>query len=198
MILIEEFCHKFKPLLLTQVYKTNQYNRWEGFEFIIKDLLSRNKELSIIETGTLNSENDWLGYGQSTLIWNWLASKRKTNICSVDIDVEKIRFGRARCENVKFIHCDSMGYLRGVDASSLDLLYLDSFNWSKEQHISSCLHHMGELAAIWDRLPRGCMIAVDDRHTDTDGKHALVDLFFTHIIKIQPIVKCHLIVWKKP
>ena len=199
---LQEFQEKFKPLLTAKFYAKNQYSRWEGFEFIAKELFYKNKPLKIIETGTLNSENDWLGYGQSTMIWDWIISRTKGVAYSVDTDLEKIRFGRSKCNqfniNINFIHCDSMGYLRGVDAIGLDLLYLDSFNWSKEEHISSCIHHMGELAAIWDRLPSGCLIAIDDRHSDVEGKHALVDLFFSNIVKIQPLVKCHLIVWKKP
>jgi hypothetical protein len=193
----EEFCQQFKPLLKASVYQRHQFNRWDSFELIARDLFNRNKELCIVETGTLNSDNDWLGYGQSTLLWDWIIAKTKGSIYSVDIDIEKIRYGRARCKNVNFIHCDSMGFLRGIDASKIDLLYLDSFNWSKEEHISSCLHHMGELAAVWDELPNGCLIAVDDRHNDNDGKHVLVELFFSKILQKQALSKNHLIVWKK-
>ncbi len=194
----ESFCQQFKPLLTAQVYKTNEFNRWESFEYIVKNLFNRNKELCIVETGTLNSDNDWLGYGQSTLIWDWLISRTKGIVYSVDIDIEKIRYGRARCNNVNFIHCDSFGFLRGFDASKIDLLYLDSFNWSKAEHVSSCLHHIGELAAIYDRLPSGCLIAVDDAHSPTEGKHVLVNYFFKEFFKQPPLVSCHLQVWKKP
>lgn len=157
-----------------------------------------NKPLYIVETGTLNSDNNWLGFGQSTMIWDWLISKTKGIVNSVDIDLNNIKFARSKCNNINFVHCDSVGYLRGLDENNIDLLYLDSYNWSKEDHISSCLHHMTELGAIWDRLPKNCIIAVDDRHNDLDGKHALVELFFTNIIKIQPVIRCHMIIWVKP
>lgn len=194
----EEFCHIFKPLLSTNVYKKNQYNRWASFEFLAKELLYKNRPLNIVETGTLRSENDWLGYGHSTLLWDWIISKTNGLFYSVDIDSAAIKFARARTKNTNLIHCDSIGFLRGAEASNIDLLYLDSYNWSEEEHISSCLHHMTELGAIWDRLPSGCLIAVDDRHSDISGKHVLVDLFFSAIIKIEPLIKCHVIVWKKP
>lgn len=194
----EEFCKQFKPLLCVNEYKKNQYNRWPAFEFIAKELLEKNRPINIIETGTLRAENDWLGYGHSALLWDWIISKTGGNFYSVDIDHEAIRFARARCKNINLIHCDSVGYLRTVDAEKVDILYLDSYNWSKEDHISSCLHHMTELGAIWDRLPSGCLIAIDDRHTDHLGKHVLVELFFVEIIRIQPLIKCHVIVWRKP
>ena|ERR1700744_2879728 len=144
----EDFCHKFKPLLDAQIYKGKQFKRWKGFEFIAKELFSKNKSINIIETGTLNTDNDWLGYGQATLVWDWIISKTTGSVYSVDNDFEKIKFGQARCKKVKFIHCDSIGFLRGADASALDLLYLDAYDWELEKHISSCIHHMTELGAI--------------------------------------------------
>jgi len=194
----EDFCQKFKPLLTANEYKQNQYNRWAAFEFIAKELLEKNKPLTIIETGTLRAENDWLGYGHSTLMWDWIVSKTSGDVYSVDIDHDAIKFARPRCNNIKFIHCDSIGYLRSVEASKLDLLYLDSYNWSPQEHISSCLHHMTELGSIWDRLPSGCLVGVDDCHSETLGKHVLVNLFFEKLIKQKPLVNCHVQIWRKP
>lgn len=193
-----EFQNKFRALLSAPSYKQHQFSRWDSFEFIVKELFEKNRELFIVETGTLNTTNDWLGYGQSTLIWDWVISKTKGLVYSVDIDIEKIKIARLSCNNINFINCDSIGFLRGLEASKIDLLYLDSFNWSLEEHISSCLHHMTELGAIYDRLPRGCLIACDDRHNDFDGKHVLVETFFSKIVKIKPISKDHLVVWRKP
>lgn len=195
---LEEFYTKFKPLLTAKEYKKNQYSRWDAFEFIAKELLEKNKPLKIIETGTLRAENDWFGYGHSTLIWDWIISKTGGEVFSVDIDPEAIKFARARCKNINFINCDSIGYLRNVDENDLNLLYLDSYNWSKEEHISSCLHHMTELGTIWDRLPSGCLVAVDDCHNEIDGKHVLVNMFFDKLINQKPIVSCHVQVFRKP
>ena len=194
----EEFCQTFKPLLTAKEYKVNQYSRWEGFEIIAKELFNKKRPVNIIETGTLRAENDWLGYGHSTLIWDWIANKIGGIINSVDIDEEAIKLASSKTKHINFVHCDSFIYLRHVNASKLDLLYLDSYNWSRELHISSCLHHMGELAAVYDKLPKGCLIAVDDRHTNELGKHVLVDKFFDSIVKTIPLIKCHMIIWEKP
>ena len=193
---INEFYSKFKPLLTSASYKPGQFHRWPAFEFIAEELFKKNRPLKIIETGCHRGEN-WLGYGHSTVLWDYIISKTGGEVYSCDIDSEAIKFARSKCEKVKFVNCDSIGFLRTCDAENLDFLYLDSYDWSREKHVSSCLHHMGELAAIYDRLPKGCLIAVDDAHSQTEGKHVLVHQFFDKILNQNPIVSCHTIVWRK-
>lgn len=198
MNLLDEFCQKFKPLLTANEYQKGQFNRWEAFEFIAKELLSKDKEIKIIETGTLRKDNDWLGYGHSTLLWEYILTKKPGRCFSIDIDLEALKFARNRCVKVDFIHCDSVQYLRKTNGDDLDLLFLDSYDWSKNNHLSSCLHHMTELGTIWDRIPSGCLIAVDDAHNETEGKHVLVHNFFEKMFGLKPIVSCHVEVWRKP
>lgn len=198
MSLFQEFQQNFQPLLCVKEYAKHQFNRWAAFEFIAKELLEKQKKLKIIETGTLRSANDWLGYGHSTLLWDWILSKKEGECYSVDIDYNAIKFARERCKRVEFIHCDSVGFLRTCDAENLDLLFLDSYDWSKELHINSCLHHMTELGSVWERVPSGCLIAVDDAHSSTEGKHVLVHNFFEKMFNMQPLVSCHTQVWRKP
>lgn len=200
MSLLEKFVAEFKPKLTSEsLIAGKQFERWPAFEFIAKELLSRNKSLQIIETGTLNSTSDWLGYGQATLLWNWLAKQTNGLAASVDIDPKKCEFAKFHCPNVHIIHADSISFLRQAKlVAGLDLLYLDAFDWSPELHVSSSLHHMGELAAIYDKLPSGCLICVDDCHSDTQGKHTLVRDFFKNMLGLEPLVKCHIQVWRKP
>jgi len=193
-----EFCNQFKLLLTAKEYKKGQFNRWAAFEFIAKELFNKEKPIKIIETGTLRKDNDWLGYGHSALVWDYILSKKEGTCFSVDIDHEAIKFARTRCSKINFIHCDSVGYLRGANAENLDLLFLDSYDWSIEKHLSSCLHHMTELGTIWDRIPSGCLIAVDDCHSATEGKHVLVHNFFEKMFNLKPLISCHVEVWRKP
>jgi hypothetical protein len=198
MILLQEFQTTFKPLLTAPSYRPGQFQRYPAFEFIAKELLSKDKPLKIIETGTLRKDDDWLGYGHSALIWEWLLSKKPGKCYSVDIDHTAIKFARTKCKYIDFIHCDSIGFLRGADATDLDLLFLDSYDWGPEKHLSSCLHHMTELGTIWDRLPSGCLVVVDDAHSATEGKHVLVHNFFEKMLGLQPLISCHMEVWRKP
>lgn len=196
---LEYFLAHFKPKLQSDQLTDKQFNRWPAFEFIARELFGKRRQLKIVETGCQRTENDWLGMGHSTELWNWIVAVTGGTATSIDITIENIQFIRNKCPRVKFVHADSIGCLRGMSKldSELDLLYLDSFDWSPSLHVSSCLHHMGELAAIWDKLPVGCLIAVDDCHTENLGKHVLVRKFFD-MIGVPPLVECHVQVWRKP
>ena len=182
----DEFVKTFKPRLHCALgYKQHQFDRWPAFNFIAKELFSKGSPVNIVETGTLRKDDDWLGYGHSTLLWDWILERTEGKGFSVDIDRQAIDFARSKCKHLTFIHEDSVGFLRGLSkeifAKTIDLLYLDSFDWSKELHLSSCLHHMGELAMIYDQLPSGCLIAVDDAHNENEGKHVIVRNFFRDV-----------------
>lgn len=198
MSLFEDFCKKFKPFLSVKEYKRGQFNRWSSFEFIAKELFDKKNDLKIIETGCLREENNWLGHGHSTLIWDYILSRKKGKCFSVDIDYDAIKLARSKCTKIDFIHCDSVGFLRNADAQNIDLLFLDSYDWSPEKHINSCLHHVTELGSIWERLPSGCLVAVDDCHSQTQGKHVLVQSFFEQMYNLEPLAIGHLQVWRKP
>lgn len=200
--LFDQFVETFKPFL-TKTYNGapyvpgDKFSRWEAFEFIAQELLSRNKPLSILETGTLRTTNNWHGYGQSALLWDWLVQQTGGKGWSIDIDARMCMFARNHCKHLKVVCSDSVKFLREF-SEPLDLLYLDSYDWSEEKQISSSLHHIAELASMWDDLPAGCLIAVDDCHNEKQGKHIMVRNFFRDMLGIEPIFNSYLTVWKKP
>lgn len=155
----------------------------------------------IIETGSMRIEDNWEGDGQSTLLWDWLARKAPTiGVLSIDIDPLVTSFGTSKAPNVTFHNADSVQTLSEIPKETADhiiLLYLDSFNWSPELHLDSSFHHLCELAAIYANLPSGCMIMVDDRHTERMGKHFMVEMFFGKL-GVDPVYKGYQIAWIKP
>lgn len=203
MEIFKEFCDKFKPLFTATTFDHQRFNRWIGFEFIASELLSSEKSfIKIIETGTCRTENDWLGFGQSTLIFDWMLSKKEGQFISVDNDMEAIRFARTKCKNVNFVHADSIGFLRNTDTDNLSLLYLDtselgSWELNSENKVSMILNSMTELGSIWKKLPPGCLIAVNDCYNN-NGKHTLIKMFFEKIVGIYPAISSHLTIWRKP
>ena len=155
----------------------------------------------IIETGSLRPECQIDTDGGSTLVWDWVLNE-KPNYRAVTIDIrpEPGEHVKQLCKHVKPICSDSITYLNSLsedDVKDVRLLYLDSFDWSQEIHMQSAFHHMCELAALWRILPSGCMIVVDDRHTEEMGKHFLVDQFFQRL-KVEPVFKSYQIGWIKP
>ena len=190
-MLIHEFDSKFKHLF------TGGFPRWEAFRFIAEKLISLNRPLSIIETGSLRTENDWNGNGQSTLIWDWLIEKLGGECHSIDINPEVSEFAKKHTKFAKIINKDSILALRNSTLASVcDLLYLDSYDWSEQSKIESPLHHIGELAATWGRLPSGCIVAVDDCHSENFGKHVMVKAFFEYVGKA-PTHSGYITVWEK-
>ena len=193
--MINSFANEFQPNFI------NDHNqRWPAFKCIAGHLFDKNKKINILETGCLRLLGNWAGDGQSTLLWDWIVKQTGGFGFSVDISEDNCKVARSVCNNLSVVQADSIPFLRGFDqARELDLLFLDSFDWATgAQHISSCFHHLGELAAIWDKLSSGCLIAVDDCHSDTQGKHIGVKKFLEEVVGIQPLYKGYITVWVKP
>jgi hypothetical protein len=187
--LLEQFEEKWKPYLGDTV-------RWTAFSFIAADLLAKPNPV-IVETGTLRQPGNFRGDGQSTRLWDWIAKKTGGLAISTDIDLDYCRTAARLCPNVRVNQGDSVAFLRGYLPAGIDLLYLDAFDYSEGQEISSMMHHAAELAAVWDQLPSGCLIAIDDCHSAASGKHALVREIL-HFINVHPEVTGYINVWRRP
>lgn len=173
--------------------------RLEPFRFLISHLSALNRPIMIVETGTARERGNWMGDGQSTLIWDWLLGELHGQAYSVDLNSEAVEIARSQVSRVKCVCEDSQKFLRSfLDADQIDLLYLDAYDWgdSRRGNILSELHHIGELAAIYERLPTGCLIAVDDCHGIDQGKHVLVQEFFNRL-GMEPLHRGYITIWKK-
>ena len=139
----------------------------------------------------------WAGDGQSTRLWAFIVEAVGGSAFSLDIDPKACVLARKTCGGfVSVVETDSITYLaQCVDLGRLDLLYLDRFDYTGDAR--SALHHAGELAAAYPKLPSGCRIAVDDCHTPTEGKHTLVKAYFD-AMGIEPELASYVTVWRKP
>ncbi len=172
--------------------------RWEAFTVIADTLLAKDRPVHILETGTARFRDNWEGDGQSTLVWDYILRVAGGSGCSVDSDSGACANARSQVQRMAIINADSIRLLAGSGmGTNTDLLYLDSLDWSHDQQAASCLHHAGELACVWHKLPSGCLIAVDDCFSDDEGKHLLVSAFF-RLKKISPLVSAYVHVWVKP
>ncbi len=190
---IKDFEDKFSPLL-------GDTARWKAFHLIAEFLLNKNNPINIIETGCVWTA-DWKGQGCSTIVWKWLIDARKGSLKSLDINEEHLKKAKAFCPNteplIEFIQGDSIKNLIEIDLSKTDLLFLDSYDHNPPYGLSE-LHAVGELSVCYERLPSGCLIAVDDCHVDQDsGKHNFINVFFKRM-GIEPLLKSYMYVWKKP
>lgn len=171
--------------------------RWDAFKFIADELTSLGRPVGIVETGCLRLAGNWAGDGQSTAVWDWLISSLGGYGHSYDISPESVAAARSAVRLMQIHQQDSVEALRTFpNASTIDLLYLDSFDWSADS-TASAEHHLQELLAIYARLRPGCLIAIDDCFSDLEGKHAFAKDWLAGI-GVQPVTKGYITVWRKP
>jgi len=171
--------------------------RWQAFSYIADALAELRRPVGIVETGCLRQPDNWAGDGQSTVVWDWILGRLGGYGHSYDINPESVAAARAAVSRMEVHQQDSIEALAGfASASTIDLLYLDSYDWTADSD-ASAQHHRKELEAIYDRLRPGCLIAVDDCMGKTKGKHALV-LPWLAERGVEPIVTGYVYVWRKP
>jgi hypothetical protein len=182
---------EFKPLLGSSA-------RWAGFCYLMRDQLERENPV-IIETGTLREPGNWKGDGQSTRLWQWVAEHKKACVVSVDRDLRACELARRECGKVHVVCEDSVSFLRGFMPFAVTLLYLDSIEWgpTRESNIDCWMNQIAELAAIWGRLPSGCLIASDDSQERDRGKPVLTRRLF-EALGIEPVYDGYIVCWRKP
>lgn len=190
--LVEEFVKTdFYPLLDI---------RGPSFARMIEHIEASHSLPLVIETGTARIQGNWGGDGQSTLIWDWAAERLPISVLSIDIDSSFVDIARNQVKNVHFAVGDSVATLSAIPEDALKrvgLIYLDSYDWTPETQFDSAFHHMAELASIWAHLPSGCMVAVDDCHSQFVGKHVFVYNFMNKL-GIQPTFTGYQAGWIKP
>lgn len=155
----------------------------------------------IIETGTARARGNWSGDGQSTLIWDWLAGEVDgVKVLSIDLNPKAVEVAKEQTKNVKFLVGDSVEKLTAQTSkvlSKVGLLYLDSMDFDWSQGEASARHHLRELVSVWDSLPPGCLVVVDDCHSPYQGKHTAIAAFMAEK-QIAPEFTGYQIGWIKP
>jgi len=141
----------------------------------------------ILETGCVREPGNWAGDGNSTLLFDRYATTHPgSKVLSVDIDptaTEACRGLVSECvsihtgDSVKFLQSLADSKSNGVD--HLDLVYLDSFDFDRNNPVPSAVHHLMELVAIAPVLSPDTMLVVDDAFLSfqavlTDGQQLAI------------------------
>lgn len=144
-------------------------SRLKFYEYIIPKLVAKKKPLYILETGTMWAPlKDNVGAFtliMADLIKNYTGGKLYT----VDISNKNLasckEYTKEFASHIEYIESDSVSYLTDLSdsfISSLDLVYLDSWDLSMPDPHPSANHHLKELKAIYYKLNNTCSIAIDD------------------------------------
>jgi hypothetical protein len=167
----------------------------------------------IVETGCAREENNFEGDGMSTLIFDDYVTTHGGTFYSVDNNTESVQFSKNNTKSAKVICSDSIKYLYQLNKELreknqyIDLLYLDSYDFDRDNPHPSSFHHLKEITAIIPSLRNGSMIVVDDniavemQMDDGRLERAIIGkgIYTYHFFKdvgIEPVYMDYQFVWK--
>ncbi len=154
-------------------------DRYKGFRKILETLLDKKKSnFYIIETGTLRKRDQWTD-GQSSLLFFEFVSFFGGTLLSIDTDKNALETCESVLKNAvgfkkaKFIPVcgNSIAELEKIN-KSVDLLYLDSYDFDDLNPLPGMLHPLKEFASaarIRARNPH-LLVAIDDNFANGMGK----------------------------
>jgi len=143
-------------------------HRTESFRKIFNYLDRFDRPVGIVETGCVRQKDNWVGDGQSTILFDKYAEFHPDSaVLSVDRDSEATTLCRSLVSHRVYIHNgDSIAYLKSLTDQPpfefIDLLYLDSYDLNLDDPMPSAIHHLKELVAIAPLLSAETLVVVDD------------------------------------
>ena len=129
------------------------------------------RSLVIVETGCVRKADNWAGDGQSTVLFDKYLQWAPHGGQLFTVDIDPLATGECRrlVSQVAEVHTeDSVLFLSKLSArlratgTTIDLLYLDSFDLDWSNPAPSATHHLKELAAISAALRPETLVVVDD------------------------------------
>jgi hypothetical protein len=131
---------------------------------------------TLVETGTARKPNNWMGDGQSTVVFGHYCQKYGGRLWTCDISEQAIASSRqvsaAFRDSIEYVASDSVEFLRKFDRP-IDLLYLDSFDFPDDptgDHNPPQDHAVREAQAALPHLHNQSIILVDDCGLRQGGK----------------------------
>lgn len=151
----------------------------------------------IVETGTIREPGNWIGDGQSTVVWNHYAGLKSGHVTTIDIDPYGAELvSLMNLEHTTAITGDSLQVLQNLEIFKIDFLYLDSFDVDFSNPQPASEHHLKELLLCWDLLQSGSIVAVDDNQNGEGKGTAVAAHMAQH--NIPEIVSGYVRVWRIP
>jgi hypothetical protein len=81
-------------------------------------------------------------------------------------------------DHITFVESDSVQFLKEFD-KEIDFLYLDSFDYEKENPLPSQEHHLKEIQVVYNKLKPESIVMIDDCDLPGGGKGRLAIDFLT-------------------
>ncbi len=145
------------------LYAPKLGRRADTFRSVFSHLLKvKPNNLTIVETGMINDPGNWMGHGQSTILFDELVKSEGGMVFSVDISPNAVDTTRELVSSKVFaVHGNSLHFLTQFN-QPIDLLYLDSFDLNQDDPAPAASHCLKELVAASRNLHTGSIVAIDD------------------------------------
>lgn len=161
----EYFKEKYYHKMLQPSHPNNPIrNRAESFYLIFQEI-EKNQSNIIVETGCMRSDHGDLCFGDdgcSTFLFDEFIKMNGGQFYSVDINPNNTAYAKSKVSNeTQIFTSDSVSFLWNFK-STIDFLYLDSYDIEKDNPLPSQLHHIKELCAVIKNLKSGSIVCIDD------------------------------------
>ena len=131
--------------------------------------VSLNRPINILETGCGHDNNTDKFASMTYIFADILHSLNGGSLLTVDINENNLN----KCKEITKDFSDVINYrlgdsvevLRNLNedfVKSLDLIILDSYDLNLFNPNPSAIHHLQELLALYNRINKNCLIAIDD------------------------------------
>ncbi|MBA2729052.1 MAG: class I SAM-dependent methyltransferase [Parachlamydiaceae bacterium] len=152
--------------------------RYITFEKVLTLMKERNVK-TIVETGTTRGvllQDIFAGDGGGTILFSEYALRNDARVYSVDILQEAFENAAhflTPYEGFIFTVCDdSVNFIKNFN-STIDMLYLDSYDFDINDPSPSQVHHLNEIIAAYPLLTSRSIVMIDDCGLPWGGKGAL-------------------------
>ena len=174
-----EFDSWFKENYFDKLAENNRFVTM----YLALDLLLKKGKGTIVETGTLRTEDQWSD-GMSTLVFGSYCQKYNYRLHSVDIDESAMHICRKATNKfrnlIDYNISNSITFLKNFN-QQIDLLYLDSLDCPVSEYspqlTASQEHQLKEIQAAFDKLSTDAIVLLDDNDLINGGKTRLSKIF---------------------
>lgn len=146
--------------------------RADPFRKIFTYLDTLGRTVGIVETGCVRTKDSWEGDGQSTILFDrYISNSPGSVVYTVDVNPDATALCKGLVSDRVKVHTgDSVAFLKTLarnkpsDLPTIDLLYLDSFDFDADNPLPSAAHHLKELLAILPAITPRTLVVVDDAY----------------------------------
>jgi hypothetical protein len=153
----------------SELLKNSPGNRYKFYNYITDYLLSLNRPVNVLETGTMFEPHEIAAGSFTYIMGEMITNTLGGHLTTIDKDLTHLnsckKFTYDFQENISYVCSDSVTYLNSLTPAEIykiDLFYLDSLDIDLMDQGPSENHHLVEVETILPYVNANALICVDD------------------------------------